>query len=431
MNAALAKEGNDPVKLGGAYKFNPVDAGVYDFVTLLDAVWLIEDVGNKFEGHVRTAGNPRHVIITSPNADRIKRIIEAQQSNVTLFMPTWSEEELLQLNSADYMQNAGASDATRALSVEELRRRFRLCGGVPRHIFARKDPLNLVTSVLQDPKLDLDLLHHVFRTKEYRLLKQLGEGFGILVRIEPLGIDSSEKAQQGRTFVATNEILELMRQMLISKSADENFRLFQAVSGIPAFQAWRGYFLEVQAHAMLVQAGRDKVVVDMHAKRSHRPDWLELEQVKFRRTDMGDLLSFEERDYAQPDIPNFPTLDAFAVLPLHIIEEGAKAADKCLAMFQFTVSRGHVVRGPDLTAVHEKAVALTGIPTKKLAPCLVFVTPRDGGVAEVQPVLNKEGHVYERPPDPVNRVKQYTLYLGGRFEEIANGWKDATEVIID
>ncbi len=408
----------------GVYWFPSEDASVFTTIMRQRGVAAIQDVGEGTPAaDVNVGGTTKYIVLTSPDLEKIGRL-GISSSCVTYFMPTWSWEEIETVNASEAMQHCPHDSQVCAKLRDELKELFELFGGVPRHVFSRKDPRESVRTAIK--QLNLELLTTVFRTGDYKQIPRMGPGMGLLVRFEPEGVDTADKLQRGRIELASNGVLVAMQQHLLTQNEDVNFRFFNAVAGVRGLQAFRGYFLERCLHAMLTDT-------DVTRKVKVRPlgspdaawrevEWSGLKRVRFSRMDMNDLDAFAEGDYGEPTILNFPSVDSFAVMPQSVFKPGARHA--ALVMFQATVSEEHIVRGPDLKRVFERVVSLTD--RASLPTLLVFVTTPQG-VDGPQTIKNGDGVAYSRADAFVDQVarEQYALCLGGRFEQIAEAWKGA------
>ena len=244
---------------------------------------------------------------------------------------------------------------------------------------------------------------------------------GCLVRFEPVSTATFKQAERGKVDIASAAVLRKIQDFMREKDEESNYRLFRAVRGIPAFQTFRAYFMEGEAHRCFerLQCVQVQLLGTADVRKVNFP---ELKRVRFSHMDMLDLTQMSADDYVTPTISNFPSVDSFAALDKSLFDDRGRG--KALAMFQITVSDDHSVRGPDLENVHDRVCLLLGV--QSLPVLLVYVTTPDG-VRAPQNILNEEGHVYARVPAFVKGVKQYALLLGGRFEEYANGWKVAQD----
>lgn len=426
LNAELLKYERLGVQAGNAYEFLPEDRGVFEALAALESLYYIVDIGEDTDqAHVLLTGNPRRVVITSPNSDKIKRLGVGTGVAKTLFMPSWGWGEIETMNECPFMVNQPATSFVGPKPAAELKRLFDLYGGVPRHLFAR-DPVDTMERAVS--KVNLDVLRDMFTTGKYQDLPTLKDGMGCLMRIEPMThVDSKlprtiENARKGKAVVASPKVLDMLRDSFVSKSRDDNFKFFNAVKGIVAFSSFRGYFMDEAAHAALVQK-RDVYLECLDTrKEGDNVTWPALNTKTFSHEKMLDLASLAKMDYARPTFFNFPSIDSFAVVPESIFVPGRHK--ECLVLFQVTVADHHVIRGPDLEHVQERATLLLG---KKVPVYLVFVTTNDG-VRAKQTIKTGKDEDYIKVPDFIKKLSQYALLLGSEFDAAADGWKGAVDV---
>jgi hypothetical protein len=410
------------VEKGNTYSFLERDIDEFSRVVELRCLFYIVDVDEaSFEGHVLCTGNARRVIITSPNTEKIKRLHEAM-AVAHVFLPSWSWDEMEALNSSAFLVNAPPGSVVCTKPEQELRRLFDLYRGIPRHVLRRNNADDVLKGAIAN--LNLDVLKKVFKSG-YGQIPKLGEGMGSLVRIEPVTfLDASlpktfENASKFKAVVASDGVLDLLGNAYKRLSRAENMALFIAVQGIPAFAAFRGYFLDEHAHEALVTE-RTVLLQQLWPLDANyeleRKAWPKMTTQAFDRMDMRDLPFMASGVYARPRFINFPSVDSFAVMPRNVFEPDV--AGEVLVMFQVTVATTHKERGPDIDDVRRKVCGLMGIDDVDSLPLfLVFVTTRTG-IREAQPILTGEGKAYVNVPMYVQKMKQFTLLLGKEFEDL-------------
>ena len=427
VNTQLRCTDYQSVEAGHAYSFSESMEEQFEDVVTLECLYYIVDVGEGInKEHVYMLGNPRRIVITSPNSGKIKRLGEGSNKAKTIFFPSWSWEEIQRGNDSPALKNVTSMSFACSKTPEELKRLFDIYGGVPRHVFRENNADEKLHAALS--QLNLDVLKEVFTSKLYQIMPILPEGMGCILRIEPVAyLDPSlpktfENAQKFKTVLASPQIAALLRKAFVSKSRMENLHFYNAVKGIKAFASFSGYFLEAQAHDDLIN--HDTYYLEQLSPTTtalNKVNWPKMKSTKtFNHQNMLDLTSMDDLTYAHPTFDNFPSVDSFAVMPASVFDPQAKGM--CLAMFQITVAAKHREKGPDLEAVHDRVCNLKGIDPKKGLPVyLVFVTT-DAGVRVAQHILKADGKQYEKPTAFVKRVKQFALMLGDKFNDVAAAW---------
>ena len=116
-----------------------------------------------------------------------------------------------------------------------------------------------------------------------------------------------------------------------------------------------------------------------------------MSQLSFSREDFLDIEDLELQMYYRPSIPNFPTLDSFAVLPASLFFNPATEGN-VLVIFQVTKSPEHKLNGAVVKRLQNRVKAL-GID---FARTLFMWVSSERGIIKEQKVTNDEGKPYVR-----------------------------------
>ena len=210
---------------GGAFDFSlPEELGTFQHLaTATGGIDLIQDIGEGTSpGHFINNGNARQVVLTSPDKEKIGRLGVGMSTAETLFMPTWSWEELEAANGLPHLVASPPDSQVCAKSPEELRALYDLFGGVPRNVLRRKDPRAMVEAAISDLMLeDLRTMTTLFTRGEYRQIPRVGPGLECLVRFEPASTETFEDAQVGRVDVASRAVLTKIQEYMREKNVGD------------------------------------------------------------------------------------------------------------------------------------------------------------------------------------------------------------------
>src|SRR5262249_35304416 len=129
---------------------------------------------------------------------------------------------------------------------------------------------------------------------------------------------------------------------------------------------------------------------------------------------LTDLEIIQPPFYVRPNSKNFPTIDAFGVMPQNLFDQNVHTEEFCLVFFQSTISSKHDINGAIIARVEQfmknKQIKTSG------AKYLMFATD-EKGITKSQTILNGEGKKYQNGYDAT--IKQMVLYLGEDFNKLA------------
>jgi len=144
---------------------------------------------------------------------------------------------------------------------------------------------------------------------------------------------------------------------------------------------------------------------------------------------MSDLNEVGDGQYVRPLIPNFPSIDSFAVVPEALFNAKSRKG-MCLVMIHVTVSNEHKIRLKHLVDVHDRVCELRDIQctkgSKDVAPSLpvylCFVADAYN-IDAAQPYFKDEGDaLYVQVPKFGKAVHQFSFTLGKPFTEDCQAW---------
>ena len=432
LNITLKENEYEPISQGMAYAVDRyiTETGAIDALVLrrlfakeLSVVHL-EDIGEGAGEPVAADAGKRHIVVTSPNSARLKRVGELGAWR--LFMPSWSESEMRELFNLEGMESVKEA-LGKTFNEGVLINRFNLIGGIPRAIFAQEDPAVTIRGLLASNSPET--LFEAYRQGDFTTISKLRKNLGLLILFAPMNPDTLEGAQKGTVSIATPALRELIVEEYSRKSLDANYQFYVQVQGLPAFQAFRGYFLEMRTHQLLLKnrtIDTARILLDQgQGPTIDSFEWPERTEVAFRDKGMSDLVAFGAQSYGRPP-PDFPSIDSFTVLPMSLFE-GSKGEGQCLVLLQVTVSDEHKILHRDLKTVHDKVCGLMGVAS--LPVYLVFVTDAHG-ISSAQPILNDEKEVYAKGhlPKFAKDIKQVALLLGSELADMAKSWENKPAV---
>jgi hypothetical protein len=414
------------------------------FVILCASTALVRilDLGNddRSMAPVETDPGTRLVVISSPNAAKLKRPFEVGNARA-LFLPPWNEDEIgkamtkgvfepvfVRLELQDVEQRGQFIDV-------EVPDRVSLVGGNVRAIFANDHPRHVAMELLSN--IDADKLAQAFKQRSFSRVDALSKELGLLVQFKPKGQTTSQEAQIGYVSIPTTKMRDLILDAYAQRSLEDNHRLYNAVKNVPAFSSFRAYFLEMRAHELLLQsrAMKARSLTSTGFGTEFELHWPPREDQTFKLMNMSDLDEVGDGQYVRPMIPNFPSIDSFAVVPEALFNAKSRKG-MCLVMFQVTVSAEHKIRLKHLVDVHDRVCYLRDIPhkpgSKDIAPSLpvylCFVSDAHY-IGAAQPYFKDEGdEKYVQVPKFGQAIHQFSFTLGKPFTEDCHAWTTSASV---
>jgi hypothetical protein len=368
IRKVFEQRGYDPALSTGVYEVDSsVDNALFSKLNRSKGVMYIVDIGDAFLGEIESRG-PK-VVISSPNADKLKRVAEIDVPKYW-FMPLWSWGEICSLN--DKLESAPRATKYTYKPKAELKSLFTVFGGVPRHLFediSLKLKLDDVDTTVSTTSFAV--WQNVFATHVYAKLPK--EVPGKLVHIIP-----PEATGDCRVEFASGYIAALAMHRFYTGHRAELLAFLNAGSPSRMVSAMRGALVEECMHEAF---GRNNQILDGLEVRKLTPghdfqtllSFPALRWKWFKFLDMSDITEIERNDYYQPLLSNFPAVDAIALMTRRVFDPSGPDEQVGVG-FQATVSKNKRkgVARDELVRVRNNLRVLTNIPTLPLL--LVFVT---------------------------------------------------------
>ncbi|CAG8673861.1 1455_t:CDS:2, partial [Funneliformis caledonium] len=303
-----------------------------------------------------------------------------KQKCKTLYMQTWNEEELLKCWDKLYKVK---------ISEETIKKKFRLCGGVPRWIFdndmSYKKIYKMIVSASES--FDQNIL-------DYQAKLFIGHEFSHkIIHIHTNSEETKDPYTDAFCLFASKYAASKCLDHL-KKHNKEKLRTFiDSARNIKEMSALQGQLFELLSHEILRWGG--KFLVRKLTERGAEPEEFEefesdLKEIFFWSIDeiTGDIQQ-GQKNYYRPDSDTFESIDSY-VYPNK--------------MFQITVSRRHGVKQDGLRAIKEVLDEDSDIN-------IYFVVPKDkfGNFKTKQPYENKgDGKKFDVW---INKIVQYALCI--------------------
>jgi len=376
--------------------------GLFSELCHLENVVVIQDVGDSPGINLIVDGPAPKIWVSSPNAGKLK-FLEKIPTKTTLVVPAWSEEEMLKLQ---VLFNPHSKEPD---EIQDLLRKY---GGVPRVILESKTAE--ATSMYEEyiANAEKDEVRNCFTGPLERMPK--GNISGYLVHVRPKNPEDLE--HYTRSF-ATQYISERMFQKMVADHQWSAQLFNDLVREIPEFRGFSGRVLERNMHLLLPKGHTVKIrPLGPQAAFSQFKDVTigELKVHWFEQDNFSDVdkKALEAKNtYFQPRSKIFPTLDAFAILPLDLFVANGKGV--CLVSLQSTVGTGHSTNGQVLNRLEDYVK-----PIYKNIRCFhVFVTGANG-IRTEQKVLKEDKKEYAQGYGP--KFTQYALSMGDEFDRLVD-----------
>lgn len=362
------------------------------FVTLISSkeVWYLVDPG-PLDFNTATHAPCRTVVFKSPKAS-IKGLDKG--TLLYYYMPTWSEEELLNLASKFKKTEVGVKEA------------FLKFGGIPRMVL-------LKDMVQANAEMD-----NAFKCLSVEKMKDVlspecdpAAASGKLVHMIP------KDAYAGYDVAYASESVGQRVYEKLRKDIDFEKKLFlSSTINMGPFASLRGFVAEDMYHHVMADGGGfsfRSLETETEVNTVVLP---RCEKISFDTKDMRNLDAFGIADYAYPTFPNFPAVDAFALIENKILSKDVQDKSYCCLGFQMTLVGENGNRKPKhgigvkgLTDMIKKVRDLN--PTLEIVPAVVF-TVCEGldTLFSKQLYTNAEGKKYDKAlPKALDGVKQYVL----------------------
>ncbi|KAH9258338.1 hypothetical protein BASA81_003387 [Batrachochytrium salamandrivorans] len=316
------------------------------------------------------------IVISSPNADKLKRFGEIQLGANYIIYPVWTLEELKKMNSELVGDKKQADDV--------LKTKYELFGGIPRQIFLGEtveQAMERLTAAVN--QVTIETWKAAFFASSYTTITR--QVPGLFVRITA----STAPGRQCNVEFASDCIMQLAIRHHARTNRAELVGFLNALSSPPRMMsALQGYLLEEAMHAALLSLQPiEYQLLDLTDQappsNSRQVTFPRLTERQFSRKDMSDIVGVKENDYFRPTFPTFPAVESFAILDKSVLFGDKKGL--CIVGFQATVSANHLVKRSGLKAIQEKVKALHG----QLDLYVVFATNKGKGIDKRQKLAKK------------------------------------------
>jgi hypothetical protein len=396
----------------GIYRIAQLDP-VWEELLDVSGVYLVQDLGDLKEASTVKNHNAKWLLLSSPNADKLK-YLRSNPNMPHIFMPLWTPEEFEDARTTVYLNAPQFAGYT----AEQVKARFEMFGGVPRQVL--ESPEGVAEGLLQKAvdEMSLDELTKLFSRPTYLDLPRMPLS-GVLLHVVGDG-NKNFKLQFASLYAR-----DLLVEALWLSQDFEMAKWSKAVSRIPQLASYRGHVLEANARNVLPTGPKVKVrvLVAKDKDRTMREVTLPvMTNVSFSNAMLNDLQHLARLQYAWPTYATFPTLDAFAVMPYDLFDAGQKG--DCIAMFQVTVSSKHRVNGAIIQRVRAKVKQLGH---GNLPMALVFITDVNG-ITTPKIIKTANGEKYASGKEP--KVAQIVMHLGADFDKLASySTRDASDFV--
>ena len=243
------------------------------------------------------------------------------------------------------------------------------------------------------------------------------EAHGKLVHIFP-----KKDFEEYDAIFASEALGEKILAGLLDKLNFKQRNFLISTINIEGMATLRGILAENTFHAILLRGGsfqiRELEVGNGDILAQRTIVFPETRKVKFSTQNLSDLDTFGPGMYAQPNMPNLTALDAFTIVPLRLLEEGADHDKYCLLGFQMTLTGEsgnrrprHGLKVAGLITIIEKVRYLN--PKLTIVPAVAFtVSQRTAKEFRIQNFTAVGGKKYAKTlPKVLQGIKQYVLTI--------------------
>jgi energy-coupling factor transporter ATP-binding protein EcfA2 len=413
VKAVLERSGEyDPESVSasvpGVYAIK--DKAVFNDLVKTTHLFVIQDLGSTQGRTVSFDGRTKKIWVSSPNAEKLKTI-RGDAQRLDLCVPPVSMAEMLEIYK--HWNPHGYSE-------EQVRHHYSLYGGSVRLVLEMSENAAKDAQDTAIGEATRDSLHATFGST----LLNLPKGSMSSLLLHPCPRHGDPTRLQLR--FASAETARRLFNKLISAEQRAAGTFLAAVREAPELGAFAGFVLEANMHERILKgiAGKLKRLGEkagMWPEQSTDIPGLKLAAL-FKAEDFSDvnLDDLTENVYFRPTSENFPTIDAFAILPLAIFVPGATGL--CLVTFQSTVSKSHTTAGDILERLFKRIRPKLG----DIRRFHVFLTGPNGiRTKQTVDMAKADGGPYVPGFEP--NVEQWALTLGDEFDELFNRLEQAQE----
>jgi len=363
----------------GVWMCGAQDADLFKSIGQSELTLAVHDVGEDPANFVDTAGSNVRLVVSSPNANKL-RFLKQMVNFEKLFMPMWTLEELLMARRRCFP----------LVKEEWVRSRFDTMSGVARWVLHPKEGESERVQRAQIRNTRIGVMESVFLASSFEHLEPKREASGesstpeqgsdLLFQVIPSDDYTDYTTAFSSDFVASELAIAFARA-----SEEAVWSFAQAVRNNPHMGAFRGYLFEGRAHQILVstQARNSQMQLRHLVKGGGGPEkpvpfaiGLLIENPFVRLEDVTEIKPYQ---YFRPGARNFKSVDSFAVLPQSLFDAalkrtGANASPEnayALVAFQITVSQNHDVNGSGLKRVKDHVQRVLKLPEPAPAPAPV------------------------------------------------------------
>jgi hypothetical protein len=364
---------------------------------------------------VNLDGSCRKVVISSPNADKLRPFLEERATSQLICIDLWTLEELQEhLTSLSIVYDQKKNQKIRFMDAEELVERFSRFGGVPRTVLELPQDKadRLMNKALESAK-DADIIS-ALNTRRYASLPK-NDLRSCLIHSVP-----TPDAKDFTNVIASPWVaVELLRKF----RKDSTFRVkafLEAASGLRYASVLRGHFLEGAAHEALLKGQGAFTIADLEVVPPTftpiKHTLPTLQEVEFEGNTLDNLpRTFAQLQYGSPRSASFESLDSFAVVKRKLFSNRHNQG-WCIVGFQMTIAGVHPVKWKGLKSVRDGILErLSGQMKTECANnpfVLVFITDHSG-VFEKQSITP-----VRQPATPPFDVHQYALCVASVTDDV-------------
>ena len=358
---------------GNTYRVNSYE---YKLFAQAKDTWCIIDGRPPQISHDWSAG--KFIMVSSPQRDIIKDFDKPRCK--TFYMPTWDEDELLECWKSLYKSE---------ITEETIKRKFNLCGGIPRWIFDSEMDSEKIRKMIVSASESIDSCILDYQAKLF-----FGHEFSHKIIHIHTNLEDTENPYTDSICLFASKFAGNKCIDHLKRHNKEKLRTFiLSARNIKEMGALRGQLFELLSHEILCRGGR--FLTRKLTDRGTEPAVLkefesDLEERIFWSVDeIKHDIQQGRKNYYRPNSDTFESIDSY-IYPNK--------------MFQITVSRGHDVKQDGLRAIKE-------ILDEDSEINIYFVLPKDifENFKTKQPYKNKgDGKRFDTW---INNIVQYALCI--------------------
>ena len=407
----------------GVWEFKPQDEDFFSVLRKATGAIVIHDIGDNKNADIVLDVASKLILISSPNSDKLRQIGRYMTGWRRIYMPPWTRSEIMLARARCYpLQDEAMVQA-----------RFERMGGSVRCVLEAPPGTSEEAQDLQISNIRVDSLKVFFSAGDFLSLPPMAVkdaapagsvGTDLIFKIAV----TPDFAKFSCQFVS-DYVSRRLAEIFVFAKEDEAKIFVEMLKDQPLTAAFRGHYLEFQAHKLLRKGGASGQLALLPILPTTKSK--ELTFPPLRETLFENLLTiqtFELGGYYRPRVKNYESVDSFTILNKNLFDDNAKPDELALVGFQVTVSPKHRVnlsglkkivdhvraRLPEQESKTPPPARMGKAPPPDLSLFLVFIG--DTGVLRtVQTLVLDKGDDAQR----VSMVeRQFSFTLGSVFQEL-------------